>query len=507
MVRVSLLCLGAGALLALRANPTAPPQEAGQARQAESTPVACPADLLSVKRNIAHAARNYFLEHTHPVSGLVRVVARNFGPTTDTTDRERASIAATGFGMAVMAHAGKRADVSRAFALDYCKRTLEFLDANYDDVTWKGWFCHYLYWQPDPASGKAKRWENSEYSTIDTALLLAGALYAGRVFPGSRVAELADKFYAHVQFRDMMTGGGAAPAKRTLSLSYRLEPGSRGREAGYSPWQWDHYAEHMLLLILGLGSPNADHRLPPEAWTAWQRQTKTIELRKLASLGIDGFDPLIAPALRHREELIGYDRALFTHQYTHLFVDLRTFQDSLGVNYYRNSVVATLYNREVCLSDASSQTFRHGFWGLSAGDAPAKDTADRAGTDRVRYKVNTPERHDGTACVGSVPASAMFAPAVVLGDVVRWCRGPYGRRLWGRYGLADGINLDQGGPQGWISPKVHGITVGPGYLALANLEEATSVWRDFMANQHVRRGLNAAASAPRFQVQPKGKEG
>jgi len=290
-------------------------------------------------------------------------------------------------------------------------------------------------------------------------------------------------------------------------LSYRLEAVARGRPAGYSPWLWDHYAEHMLLLILGLGSPSTDHRLPPEAWTAWQRQAKTVDLRNLPSLAVEGFDPRVAPALRHREELIGYDRALFTHQYTHLFVDLRNFEDRFGVNYFRNSVVATLDNREVCRSDASSRTFRHGFWGLSAGDAPAKEGAGGAGADRVRYKVNTPQRHDGTACIGSVPASAMFAPAVVLEDIVRWCRGPYGYRLWGRYGLADGINLDRGGPQGWISPKVHGITVGPEYLALANLEEATSVWRDFMANPHVQRGLKAAASAPWFTPPPKDNEG
>jgi hypothetical protein len=62
-----------------------------------------------------------------------------------------------------------------------------------------------------------------------------------------------------------------------------------------------------------------------------------------------------------------------------------------------------------------------------------------------------------------------------------------------------------GGPQGWVSPKVHGITVGPEYLALANLEEATSVWKDFMANPHIQRGLMAAAAAPRLNAPPRVK--
>jgi len=68
-------------------------------------------------------------------------------------------------------------------------------------------------------------------------------------------------------------------------------------------------------------------------------------------------------------------------------------------------------------------------------------------------------------------------------------------------------NLDEGGPEGWISPKVHGITVGPEFLALANLDEATSIWKDFMANPNIQRGLKAAGSAPRFKPQPKVRDG
>jgi hypothetical protein len=498
MIRTGLLSLGAGALLALATDPEALQKEPSRTAEIRTTSIGRPTDIPSVKRNIALTARNYFLEHTHPASGLVRVVAKNFGPTTDYQDKERASIAATGFGLAVIANASKQGLVSRACAFNYCQRTLEFIDANYHDLTRNGWLFHYLHWQPDSASGKAKRWDRSEYSTIDTALFLAGALYCGQVFPNSRISELAEKFYARVDFKDMMTNGNAAPAKRTLSLSYHLEKGPRERPSGYSPWEWDHYAEHMLLLILALGSPNPDHRLPPEVWTAWERQSKTIAFKNL---------PPSVPDFKRAEDLIGYDRALFTHQYTHLFIDFRTFRDILGVNYFRNSVLATLYNREVCLNDPSSKTFRNGFWGLSAGDSPPKGSPNGDRSDRVRYHVSTPQRYDGTACIGCVPASAMFAPDVVLGDVLTWCQGRYGNRIWGRYGLADSMTLDEGGAEGWISPKVHGITVGPAFLALANLDEATSIWKDFMANPNIQRGLKAAGSAPRFKAQSRVRGG
>jgi hypothetical protein len=327
-------------------------------------------------------------------------------------------------------------------------------------------------------------------------LLLAGALYCGQVFPHSRISELAEKFYAGVDFKDMMTNGDAEPDKRTLSLSYHPEAGPRGRLLGYSPYQWSHYAEQMLLLILGLGSPNPGHRLPPQVWTAWIRQSKTVDLNDL---------PLSVSSLKGPHVLVGYDRALFTHQYSHLFLDFREFKDITKINYFRNSVIATLYNRQVCRNDRSSKTFQNGFWGLSAGDSPPP-TSPKPGTRAgAGYGVNTPMRYIGTACLGCVPASAMFVPEVVLADLVRWCHSAYANRIWGRYGLADGINLDEGGAKGWISPLVHGITVGPEFLALANLSEATSVWKDFMANPHIQRGLRQAAVAPVFKRQPKAK--
>ena len=471
------------------------PPGAGEDTPREPVRTGCPSDLPSLKQNVARTALQYFLDHTNPVTGLVRTVAENFGPTTDNPEGTQASLAATGFGLAVIANASKQGLVRQRFAFDYCKRTLEFLDENYRELTRRGWFFHYVHWENDAKSKKARRWRESEYSTIDTALFLAGALYGGQVFPHSRVSDLAEKFYAGVDFRDVMTNGDAEPNKRTLSLSYRPEAGPRGREPGYSPFQWSHYAEHMLLLILGLGSPHPGHRLPADVWTAWTRESKTIELNNL---------PPSLNDLKGAHDLVGFDRALFTHQYSHLFLDFRKFKDITGINYVRNSIIATLHNRQVCRNDGSSKTFAKAFWGLSAGDFPPPASPNPDTGARVGYRVNTPTRYTPIACLGCVPASAMFVPDVVLADVLRWCEGAYGNKIWGRYGLADSITLDMGGAEGWISPRVHGITVGPEFLALANLSETTSVWSDFMGNPHIQRGLREAASAPAYKPQPKG---
>lgn len=85
-------------------------------------------------------ALRYFIEQAHPLTGLVRDRAQNFQ---DTPDSNRvASIAATGFGMAVIANASKRGQVSRSFARDYVKKTLTFAQGHIGRH--KGWMYHFV---------------------------------------------------------------------------------------------------------------------------------------------------------------------------------------------------------------------------------------------------------------------------------------------------------------------------------------------------------------------------
>jgi hypothetical protein len=263
----------------------------------------------------------------------------------------------------------------------------------------------------------------------------------------------------------MRTDGGTKPQTLTLSLSFRAKDGmGKGKKKGYSPSQWDHFAQEVMLLILGLGHPT--HPLPPESWSAFKRQAIRLP---------DG------------QRLVGYDKALFTHQYSEIYLDLRHFQDG-QVNYFENARLASLFHRDVCRNDQQHRTFAAGFWGLSAGSGPP-DVKHPHG----RYVVNKPTKYNGVACVGAAAASVMYLPDLVMKDLQDWLNGPYGDRLWGRYGIADGIDLDnQHDP--WIAPDVHGITVGPMFLALANTSEKTSVWKDFNRLPYVKAGLKIAKS-------------
>lgn len=244
-----------------------------------------------------------------------------------------------------------------------------------------------------------------------------------------------------------MTDGGAKPSKRTISMAYTYEN-------GYTPGQWDMYAEQKLLLLLGLGHPLKP--LPPEVWLNWSRT-----LHNLPS----------------GQSVMGIEAALFIHQYSMAFIDFRGFQDGFK-NYFENSRLMSELHRELGRTDKRYKTLREGFWGFSAGDA------------KVGYRVWDALNYQGTVCMGCTLASTMYNPGY-LGDFVGWFDSKYRNQIWGRYGFSDSLDLDQN----WFSSMVLGITAGPAYMAMANLDPNTSIWKDFMNIPEIKVALERAASA------------
>lgn len=416
-----------------------------------------PADDAFLNQIEVRALR-YFEENTHPVTGLVRDRARNDGSTpagAASRAYDVASIAATGFALASVANAAERGFVTREYAERYCLRALRFVEGTL--FKYRGWLYHFVEWST------GRRYGRSEVSTVDTALFLAGALYAGAVFSGTDVERIADRLYRAVDFPDMMTDGAGNrvdggspsfvgprpdPAKRTLSMGWTPE-------GGYLAAQWNRYAEQLVLLVLGLGSPTFP--LPPAAWRAVERHETP--------------DASGAP-------IYGGDLPLFVHQYSHLFLDFRHFDDGYR-NYADNSVRAAVLNRAVCAGDASKQTYRAGLWGLSAGGSP------------WGYRAYGPKYHDGTVCLGCAAASYPFLSHALDRDFDAWRKLPWWDRLWGRYGFSDSTNLDAD----WFDPDAIGITIGAAYLALASRDgvDAPTVWSRFQSIGAVREGLRRAA--------------
>ncbi|MES2527693.1 MAG: glucoamylase family protein [Bdellovibrionota bacterium] len=371
--------------------------------------------LIQIRGEVEKTAIRYFIDHAHPESGLVRDKAKNFSATPESN--YVSSLAATGFGLTVIAHAGASGKIPLKFARDYVYKTLKFTR---DYVPHhKGWMVHFADWKTGDRAWKC------EFSTIDTALFIAGALYAAEVLKDSSITEVAEEIYERVDFSSALTDEGTKPGKKTLSLSWTPEK-------GWTSYQWEIYAEQKIMLILGLGHPTKP--LPRETWFAWKRQ------------------------------LMGISMPLFIHQYSPSFFDFRNFDDGFE-NYFQAGLKATFLHRNMN---------RSGFWGYSAGESPKG------------YSVYSPINFSTTLCIGCAAGSAMFAPEIVMMDVFNWKNGEHGRKLWGRYGLVDSIDLKQN----WFSPYVLGITKGPEYMSVQNMEGRTSIWKDFMKIKSVRKAIS-----------------
>ena len=111
----------------------------------------------------------------------------------DESHQNVASIAATGFGLTALCIAAEREWITPQQARERTRNTLRFFaDKAFQK---RGWFYHWL----DAKTGE-RRW-NSEVSSIDTALLLAGVLTAREYFRAdSEIVRLADKSMTEFDF-------------------------------------------------------------------------------------------------------------------------------------------------------------------------------------------------------------------------------------------------------------------------------------------------------------------
>ncbi|HEX8068650.1 MAG TPA: glucoamylase family protein [Pyrinomonadaceae bacterium] len=389
--------------------------------------------------DLERRAFQFFWEHADPHTGLVLDRAHTDGrPHQPGEPSHRvASSATTGFGLTALCIGAADGWVTRAAARARARTTLRYFAERADEQ--HGWFYH---WQEQETG--ARRWQ-SEFSSIDTALLLAGVLTARQCFrEDAEVVRLATRVYERVDFQWMLAG-------HPTLLSHGWKP-----ETGFLKPRWDTYSEHLLLQLLAIGSPT--HPITPRAWLAWQRTRITYA----------GYTYLNAGPL-------------FTHQYTHAWVDFRGWRESWYpfTDYYANSVAATRAHRLFCLSLAPEfPAYTENVWGISASDS-AKGYVAWGGPPRD-------PAIDGTVVPYASAGSLMFTPDISLA-ALRTMRARYGAQTYGRYGFADAFNPNTG----WVDPDVIGIDLGITLLGAENLRTG-NVWRWFMRNPEITRALRRA---------------
>jgi hypothetical protein len=414
----------------------------------------------------------YFWELCNPQTGLA--------PDRAPTDAF-ASISATGFAITSYPVGVERGYISREDAAERVFLTLRFLrDApqNADSsgsAGYKGFYYHFV----EPENGV--RFGTVELSTVDTALLLAGALFCQSYFDQATATEdsiraIAEELYLAADWN------WASP--RPPLIGHGWSP-----ESGHLPYDWGGYNEAALLYILALASPT--HAVDAGAWEAWCAGFRWEEFQGTEQIA---FAPL------------------FGHQYTQVWLDMRGIQDEFcrihELDYFENSRRAVLSQRAYAMANPDRwRGYGERLWGLTACDGPVHGTFTIDGRERTfetywaRGVAAGVVRDDGTVCPSAAAGSLPFAPEVVA-PLLLAMRQDHGDRLYGRYGFLDALNptftLDvpvQHGRvhpvHGWYDTDYLGIDQGP-IVAMIENHRNELIWRTMRKNPHIIRGLKRA---------------
>jgi hypothetical protein len=349
------------------------------------------------------------------------------------------SIASVGFGLTSIIVAVERGWISFEEGFKRTLGTLNTLLNNVEHI--RGFFYHFI----DMENGK--RAFKSEVSIIDTAVAVCGALTAGEYFQGI-IRETAFKIYKRIDwqwYRD--------PVREQFYMGF-------SPERGFCGW-WDFYAEHLMVYFLAAASPTFP--VSGDMFYKFQRNICSIK----------GLPPFIN----------SWFGSLFTHQFSHGWFDLRDKVDKMGVNWWDNSVSATLANRQFCIEQSSKyKTYGEKAWGLTACDGP-RGYCGRYGSAPSAI-FNNEHSCDGTVPPCGAAGSIVFAPQYSIEALNYYYYNHPG--LWGRYGFNDAYNIDA--PGKWFCQDVIGIDKGITLVMIENYRTGL-IWDLFMKNEFAQKGL------------------
>jgi hypothetical protein len=425
------------------------------------------AELLEIARRTF----NYFRDTTQTDNGL----APDRWPTVSF-----ASIAATGFALTAWPIGAARGWMTREEARARTLAALRFFATAPQGPDRQGTSGHHGFFYHFLGLRSGTRLGQTEISTIDTALLLGGILFAQSWFDHNHPEEeeirrLAQSIYDAVEW--------TWPRPRQHYLAMGWHP-----ESGFIASDWDQFNESLLLYVLALGSTT--HPIEPATWDRW-----TATFDKAWNAGSK--DPYIAFP------------PLFGYQYSHLWVDFRGIRDDYnrrrGIDYFENSRRATYAQRDYAMRNPGGWAgYGPNVWGLTACDGPGDFIIMLDGKRRqfFSYSARGPgDRDDGTLAPTAAAGSVAFAPEIVV-PALREMRERYGRAIFGEYGFWDAFNptlfngerVQYGRVVNgvcWVGGDYIGIDQGP-ILGMIENHLSGLVWSTMRRNPNIVRGLRRA---------------
>ncbi|MDD4000662.1 MAG: glucoamylase family protein [Bacilli bacterium] len=350
-----------------------------------------------------------------------------------------ASIASVGFGLTALPIGIENEWITREEGEERAFLTLKTISEL--ERTHGFWF-HFI----DIDTG-ARVWD-SEVSIIDSAILINGVLTVGKYF-GGRVQQLANKLYKEIEW------------------DWYYDENANKFYMGYDPLTgfsgyWNGYAEQLMVFVLAAGSPTHPVGVNP------------YNLMKLTSKKHNATP-------EYGSFYSTYTGSIFTHQFSHAWIDFQAYVDVDGYNWFNNSVNASkaAIAYAVSLKD-EYPGINENSWGMSAADGPEG------------YKGNYgsgPSEGNAHYVDGTVPAygaigSIVFVPKQAISAAENY--RSY-NQFWSKYGFKDSYNLGYQN-QNWYASDIIGIDKGISVLMIENYLSGM-IWKIFMEIEYIQDGL------------------
>ncbi len=267
----------------------------------------------------------------------------------------------------------------------------------------KGWFWHFLERdgtrkRKTPSGAPGPSIHKSELSSVDTAIFLWGALAARNYFtsenpeinpqgPSAHAAEitrLVERIYSRIDFPFFRRADNAPPKQGQVYLAWKPEKidaatgsglfavpaldASDGKFGYFSgtrehPATWDRYTDEiMMILLLGVASPNAQFRLPTSVFPLQDHfLNQSPMMPYTATCEHENVGPIL--------------QSFFGSSFTYFFLQNffqadESLEPLVGIDLFNNAQRAAraswLYSR--CVASTQAPTFQGNVFGLTAAD-------------------------------------------------------------------------------------------------------------------------------------------
>jgi hypothetical protein len=369
-----------------------------------------------------------------------------------------ATVAATGFALAAWCIGADDGVLDREEVRERIRGTVRTLEHAVPHRN--GFLAHFV----DAATGE--RSGRSEFSTIDTALALCGAVVAAAWMQDPDVSAAVDRLLARVDWPWLVEERGDRTVLRMAWVASGGDDYGSAADAAGFVGAWDMTAEQLPMYLLAAGHPDVPEELAQRLWR--------------------GFDKPVGEYGGHRcvHEPAG---TLFTAHFPLAFHPFQRVRDLDGRDWWANAREVTLADRAWCADQQDRfRTFAAGLWGPSAGLGPHGYVVNGARPSR-----------DEPRCDGTVPPVSLLGGLLVApeetADALRVLRDAH-PGAWNEWGLTDGVNLE--GDLPWYAPARFGLNKGASAVLGAAALGSTLVWDAFSTHPWIARGQDALGFTP-----------